>query len=57
MVMLLLAGVVWLPVAGAAAPTGRHVVVFKGSVESPGAVAAEQAQARGWRSGTSTGTR
>ncbi len=46
-VILLLAGVVWLPVAGAAAPTSGYVVVFKGSVGSPGAVAAEQAQARG----------
>jgi subtilisin len=46
-VALLLAGVVWLPVAGAAAPTSGYIVVLKGSVGSPGAVAAEQAQARG----------
>jgi subtilisin family serine protease len=42
-----LAGVVWLPVAGAAAPTSSYIVVLNGSVRSPGAVAAEQAQARG----------
>ena len=36
---LLLAGVVWLPVAGAAAPTSGYIVVLKGSVGSPGAVA------------------
>jgi subtilisin len=46
-VILLVAGVVWLPVAGAAAPTSGYIVVLKGSVGSPGAVAAEQAQARG----------
>jgi subtilisin family serine protease len=46
-VLLLLAGVVWLPVAGAAAPTSGYIVVFKGAVSSPGAVAAEQAQTRG----------
>ena len=46
MVTLLVAGVVWLPVAGAAAPTSGYIVVLKGSVGSPGAVAAEQAQAR-----------
>jgi subtilisin len=46
-VILLVAGVVWLPLAGAAAPTSGYIVVLKGSVGSPGAVAAEQAQARG----------
>jgi subtilisin len=46
-VILLVAGVVWLPVASAAAPTSGYIVVLKGSVGSPGAVAAEQAQARG----------
>jgi subtilisin len=46
-VILLMAGVVWLPVASAAAPTSGYIVVLKGSVGSPGAVAAEQAQARG----------
>jgi len=45
-VTLLVAGVVWLPVAGAAAPTSSYIVVLKSSVGSPGAVAAEQAQAR-----------
>jgi subtilisin len=45
--ILLVAGMVWLPVAGAAAPTSGYIVVLKGSVGSPGAVAAEQAQARG----------
>jgi subtilisin len=50
-VALLVAGVVWLPVAGAAAPTSSYIVVLKGSVESPGAVVAEQAQARGLRVG------
>jgi subtilisin len=46
-VILLLAGVVWLPLAGAAAPTSSYIVVLKGSAGPPGAVAAEQAQTRG----------
>jgi subtilisin len=50
-VALLVAGVVWLPMAGAAAPTSGYIVVLKGSVGSPSAVAAEQAQARGLRVG------
>jgi subtilisin len=50
-VILLVAGVVWLPVASAAAPTSGYIVVLKGSVGSPGAVAAEQAQVRGLRVG------
>jgi len=50
-VTLLLAGVVWLPVAGAAAPTSGYIVVLKGSVGSPAGVAAEQAQARSLRVG------
>jgi subtilisin len=44
---LLVAAVVWLPVAGAAAPTSGYIVVFKDSVRSPSAVAAEQARSRG----------
>jgi hypothetical protein len=50
-VTLLLAGVVWLPVAGAAAPTSGYIVVLKGSVGSPAGMAAEQAQARSLRVG------
>jgi subtilisin family serine protease len=46
-ITLLVGAVVWLPVAGAAAPTSSYIVVLNGSVGSPGAVAAEQAQARG----------
>jgi subtilisin family serine protease len=44
---LLVAAVVWLPVAGAAAPTSGYIVVFKDSVRSPSAVASEQARSRG----------
>jgi subtilisin len=45
--LLLVAAMVWLPVAGAVAPTGGYIVVLKDSVRSPSAVAAEQAQTRG----------
>jgi len=45
-VALLIAAVVWLPTAGAA-PTSGYIVVLRGSVGSAGAVAAEQARARG----------
>jgi subtilisin family serine protease len=44
--LLVVAAMVWLPVAGAAAPTSGYIEVFKGSIGSPGAVAAEQAQTR-----------
>jgi subtilisin family serine protease len=43
---LLLVAWGFAPTAGAA-PTGRYIVVFKGAVGLPGAVAAEQARTRG----------